>query len=1462
MKNRIRFISLLLALTLCIPFGAACKKKEEESTDPPDTDTSDSQGDTIEHPSENESGAESETDRIETGPLLEGKNALLIENADQLKNGVNASFNTAERKEMTFENLEMSLEYALSTEQEQLVKSLKNKAGKSYLENTMDVFVKMKNGNTYFASDSTIRTTANIYRFGYYFYEMRFEEQTFTGSYSEDEVYHFDLLKAAPNSDTKLLSGKKLPMELRNAPNAQDPYIIFGQSLGLSTDEYRLLQVTMKADSKVTGTQVFLVAGSQTGFNSTQRIEFQISTDNEYHTYTIPIGNAADYTGKLNGIRLDISGGGATYTIKEVKLLPAAPKDSPAELSLRRSFMTYSDKLHHVIQIAATQKTENIAEIGMLTELRADTVAKLIVKDRNGTHESLNGVDWSSAEYVGFDIKEAGIFGYILPFDGKGGKIKVTLEADTYRIIQTMIPEGNVISPSLQGTDNANDFYMGQRIYTDASHEFTEFLKEAECERNPLNSTQITVEQDYSTDAAYIGYDSLRGIYKFSLAGNIGGFGIPYYQEPNKHYRLSFDVKGDQYDRSIYVLAHTKSGNLETAILLDENDVMLPLPIEVGKNFSEPTGERNLYNLDDVPYGEAIFPMVIKAESEDNTYTLLNLYQLWGKYPLKQISWIQYSAPYYHLSTGVIETNCILPWFSTKGVIKGLNTLPDFRSMSAPFWKTQPQHNSCGSHYWLRYTDADGSYSASENYRNTIDSYGPTYADVQMDYMSDDGRIKLSYVHTEMPQTDENRTYYEMCYEVLEDISFKDFSRDFKFYAVGDNDPTGLYQQIGYLNEKNESVVVNVPDKPTQYVLGDKSPYFSYFNMKDYTSTSAEGYSNVAFLIYNYEIVIGGKKSDARFVINYEDSGMISVSLQLGEVTLKKGDTISINAILLPWGSQESDYSGSAPDKNVRDVRTNTLLNPLKVTADADCTVIDSVYVPKVRSENGESAEFTLTGGENNVAVRVYGLEKMTVPVIYEKIDGKWVEYVVSSAKTPDQNGDAHAYDGYGIHYDGDGTFSYSFVTTMEEGKPRTFKLVADGNYKKWEKEPVKASTGVDNLKVYTDPQEIADLAGAAMVSNKFIGKYEVMEDNSFIRLYGAGPDGSYEGYATVYTAPVDTVSGQYAVLRYRIPESNKESIANFEFYTSTVSSSASRDNGIAVPAVEADGEWHVLVVDLSKVTKENYDQHFKQDANGKYKAQFLRVDFFTQKMSPESYIDIAYVGMDDILNVIRNLNKDISYLTLVEGDEKYMLMTGSGEKLPFTSGAPAIPSQMIHPDSAYKRTDLVYSGYIDGVNGKALGGGFHFKADAVVINLSENAIADDSIANPSTHKGTFVVLSGWLAVQGGVEKYVWSTDGITWQDASMYNRTELNTAGEAILTAATNRIGGQYTFTAADAGNGSFQGITMPRGIAADLSDYIGQSVNVIFAAIPKNAPDTLCPIVCIANVKVTEQGHDLPKK
>ena len=795
--------------------------------------SSDSSDSDTEESSEGTEGLEgSESDATAESEIrLDIENGDLIADANKYANGVQAFFEDGSRKQFTVKNTEMSLTYNRTAEGDQLVSSLVNSRGVSYIAETMDVFLKMKDGNIYYASDSGENAQVNIYRFGYYYYEALLEGQGFLPENYEISLkqqidvsaYNKDGLNNVEASESDEGVGFTVT-------KANDPYFSYN-GLEFSASKYNILILTAKAEGNCSGFQLFFSINNES-FKEERSIRYEIINDGEFHTYYIILEQNEGYKGTLTGLRFDPSSGeGGGIIFKEMQVGASRVDRMPQFVSMARRFHVYSDKMHHSVQFATTKKTENVAEVGIETRIDVDRVSKLIVKDAAGEHYSLDGVDWASVECVGFDIIDAGIFGYIMPNDAVAGSISVTEEDGEYVILQTRVPEDNALIPSEEKTENANDFYIGSRVYTDEGHDFVEFLYETYCERNPLKKGSIKVTSGNAANE-FLGYDAMRGAYVFGITAPTGSFYTPF-NNPNKDYKLNFKLISD-IDRAIYVMTHTDCHMLECAALMDANMLMLPVPMQVTKNFSEKNGERNLYNLDDPSFSESLFRLTVNKDKRYD-YTIINIYQNWGNYPLKQLSSIPFWCPYYHLSTGVTETNCITPWYLTSQVGKpDLNTLPDFRPMSAPYYAGQPQHHNSGSHSWLKYTDAEGKTYASENVNNTIVSYGPTYAEVVMDYLSDDGKIAVRYTHMEMPQTDENRTYYTMEYKVLEDVKISDFRRSFTFYEMTDNEATGIYQKIGYLDANNESKYVaankSADDEP-YYILGDRCPYFTFFEM-------------------------------------------------------------------------------------------------------------------------------------------------------------------------------------------------------------------------------------------------------------------------------------------------------------------------------------------------------------------------------------------------------------------------------------------------------------------------------------------------------------------------------------------------------------------------------------------------------------------------------------------------------
>ena len=1436
------------------PAGDDTTPGGDDTTPGGDETTKPSGGDETTKPADGEettkpSGGEQTTKPADGEDVTEPeKGELVMNNADTIKhatsimNGVNAYFTDGKRSDFMLTNQNMSLEYALSGGKNQQVTALVNTKGSAYITNTSDVFVTMTNGKTVYASKSTKAATANLYRLGYYMYEARFEEQNFLGSYVTEGAQSIPLTSV--EGQQARVSQNDDGSYTVTLTNTTDPFFKV-RGVNYSADEFPYMAVTMKTNVTGARSLTIYIESDTHSMGSTQ--SFIVTPSSDYVTYYIPLYRTSWYGGNVKSLRIDFEGAikkGDVYDIKAIDVCKGDTEGLPDKLSINRSYFVYSDKLHEVIQVASDSvPTENIASIGVETKIAKDTVAKVVVKDKDGVKYSFDGVDWASVEYVGFDIKDTGIFGYILPAGDLTDKLEVKDDGANYVIIQSRTPENGTIlnsgvynkdtqkyDPVEKGKSNFNDFYMGHRLYTDENHDFDAFVLEAFLERNPLGENNFLLnKRDSSYECTYEcpecgkeyleyvtlctacyneitpiahpnmyfkGYDALRGIYTFYVPGE--SFNAPYFQYPNKYINLTLAVRGDKYDRTIYFMPTTEIGCLECTVILDEKQMMLPIPIEVGKNFSEGSGERNLYNIEDLTYSEAIIPLVVKA-GESHTYTVLNLYQNWGQYPLKQVSWIQFYAPYYHLSTGVTESNCIVPYYSCKNA-RGLGTLPDHRAASAPLWAGQPQHTSGGSHVWLKYTDKNGVFSASENTLDYIGSYGPIYADVYMDFLSDDGNIKVTYSHMEFPQVDENRAYYEMKYEVLGDVSFKNFAKDFCFYDLGDNDSKGSYVNIGYLDVNNKSQVVSTVtgNDVQKYVLGDVSPYFSFFNMPDYNreSDSAEGYVNLSFIIKDYEIILNGEKSDVHFVI-VNEGDRVRLSLDLEAVTLKKGDTITINAIVMPWGSQELDPPENESDrvknrnyydtvvgtdddgnpiyymdKNVRDVRINTCLNPLTATAGENAEVIESVFLPKVRSTNGKSATFTLTGGQNNVAVRVYGFNMLTVPKIEEYVNGEWVEYVVSSAWKPDGYGYAHYYDGYSVYYDDDNTISYAFIVPMDytDADGRTFRVSADKAFTGWPEELPEIEIDTSNLpmNVLVSASDIATNAKNECGSN--LSSVKLSNDGTYVTL--SSNSKAQEAYFHFWRGNGGkTVTGQYLVMKYRLPSTNNRKHSYIEFFTTTNGRSPDSKNCFGVSnALINDGEWHTLVLDFSDFGREN----FQPDANGEYKIIKVRFDPFNEYYTDGNSIDIAFFGISDSIEEI------LAYYEV----DTINLYTKSG-LTSFDKQGNSIPN----PSDNMSSTGVEgFTNYISasGIASAAKGtdghiGGTTLSPDSKYVTLSYDSRRLESyitlFANNSKPTGQYLVLKYRTAQQAG---YI-----------EIYTSTETNNATEA------NSLGGRTSLSA-----------------------------------------------------------------
>lgn len=715
--------------------------------------------------------------------------------------------------------------------------------------------------------------------------------------------------------------------------------------------------------------------------------------------------------GKINTIRL-----GAFYYDVHVRDFTAS------KYLVDKGFHVYADKLYMEYALLSEKATKGFKDFGSEIEIPKSTVSAVQYADKNGTGTDVKKMDCETVQYIAFDIKGTGVVGFIIPSDGSTQSVEVKEKANKYVVTQLAAYDGSGLNKYDETGDyQLNKLKFGCRIYTDKTHAFDGISEAAYQERNPL---KLSIVGSQYANPEYLGYEALRGTYTVKM----DGYSFQYaYDRPDFQPFVKLKVEGGNADRNIFIRTTTQnSGCLEGGAILDSNGNMAAIDVEVCKNFQGDGGEP-LYSAIDYMYGDTFTPIVVEKDSEKE-FTVLNLYQNWGKYPLKQISSIEFHVSYYHLSTGTTESNCIAPYFVGN---KDGFFLPDFRCRSGNIWQGQPQFNSVGILKFMTYREKKVKDTIlSEFTGSNVDSRGLAYSDVTNYFTDDGGRYTYSLRHVEFPQTDENRTYYTMKVNFTEDMTVENFKKDFDLFFFDGR--FVAFNKASYINEKNEHVIADVSEKTAYHTLGSDNPFMGFYSVTKETDENIDKCfgCNFALIIKDSKLVVGGREANIPFVFKEggdKENTQGVLTLDAEKLSFKKGDSIEIDMILLPWG-----VGRETNDNTVMAIRDDSAVNPVKTTATVG-TVVDDAYLPTVKAEDGE-AVFTVSGGRGNIAVRADSFKSMLKPEIYELKDGGWVEYEVASS---------NGYDGYTVHSNYDGTYSFSFVFTSDGPETsHSFKVV------------------------------------------------------------------------------------------------------------------------------------------------------------------------------------------------------------------------------------------------------------------------------------------------------------------------------------------------------------------------------------------------------------------------------------
>ncbi|MCR5056081.1 MAG: hypothetical protein K6B54_04150 [Clostridia bacterium] len=940
--------------------------------------------------------------------------------AADLLNGIQGFYDSPDRDGFTVQNLTSRFAITLKGGSERGLTSIMNANGVPLLTGGITGYVKTADGFV-FGTTSSSNGRVNTNKMGIYYYEVNIRDLAFDTIGSTGDVYEIVSPVNFGSMDVKGNNIKDISVTSDavtfKTETGNDPYLVANGKQSLSGANSIVFDLTVTGNA--TSGELFYIYDGGTGYTQDQKRRFKFDADNKTHTISVYIPDFDGYNGNLRGIRFDIDGAGEDDLVKiENVRLAKAPSVPSVKYGFEQTLHSYSDKMHCENRILYDAQVENLAEFGERYVIPKSSVEKLIMGLEGGTvlNEIANATE--NFEYIGFDIKDAGVIGVIAENDGVT-KTRVYTEGDSY-VVEIYI---DISGKHKKDTDSS----FGHRLYADGRHTFDELQKEAYFERNPL-AIEVTEQYSKQSKVKAVGYDTNTGAYSLTLNGT--DFSTAYGKKNrNNYYGGTVKVSASGDDRRIYFLTNGNNGCLEAAALLDDKMMLVPIEPEVCKNFAG-EHEEGYYDPKDTQYGVTVYPLYVSA-GNDITYTFLNLYQNWGANALKQISSISFHIGYYHLSTGVTESNCIAPYF-----VYGRDgwTLPDFRGCSGIMWDSQPQFNSVGRPGFISYKDGKKVYQ-SEYTDSEIRSVGPVYSDLDYSYVTYDGAIEYSLRHVEFPQNDENRTYYTIEMTVLKDVTYTDARENFTLFYF---DPRfQCMETTKYKAEDGSIVELKNNTKKTQseeiYKLAKENPYFSLYNY--HVASGTNDVENFGFIVKSFEMTVGGKPFGGCLVMRnsvIKDGALLNkveIGVDADTLAFKKGDTMKFVFILLPFG-----VADQKDDHNVDYVIEDSIVNPWRVLSVTTGEAVYDDYIAVVNCENNV-AEFTVTGGRNANAVRVNGFTKLVRPKIQELVNGEWVDYVYNVKE----------FDGYQVNYSLDGYFDYSFIVNQENfTDTRTFRVTAE----------------------------------------------------------------------------------------------------------------------------------------------------------------------------------------------------------------------------------------------------------------------------------------------------------------------------------------------------------------------------------------------------------------------------------
>ena len=767
---------------------------------------------------------------------------------------------------------------------------------------------------------------------------------------------------AAGNADWNALNNA----QLQRAPDGALRIHITGSDPYIQSPALELkgpLTVSLRMRAQTSGdATIFWDSGA--GYQAAQSVSVPVEADGQWHDYnvTVPAPNG------VKRLRFDPPGDAGDVDLQSLRVYPAqAAASAPRPVRGELVFHAYPDRLHIEFRTDASHPD--------------DVAAALPAQLR---------LNWNAG------AGQSALEGRPLIVLGQGAARAAVLAT-----AQTKVA-GNLWRSPLAGARRGT-FVVVQPLA--AGENAGVALRDV---THPLPAANSSARGGQN-----LKYDATSGLYNAAFDANIAAFGFEAaHRNPSRRLELGLDIANDEQPRRMVIKAATGVGNLEAGVLADLNGFPLPTSAWVAKNFG---GERE--EPDDSAYGDIYFPLQLSANQRQK-FQVLGLTQNWGDHPMKQVSSVRFFHIYWHLSTGASETTCFSHDWMPVG--KMVFQIPDFRPLSGPFWTGQPQHDCQQWPGFLQWNNGAGKLVYE---RTDFASISPNIARFSMFYHMNDNAGTARVDVTEVPQTDEMRTFLKVRYDWTEAQTIAgDARRNFRWLNIYEKRLPELLLWTG-ADGKTQTRAVETGVE----MLGEKLSVDSPFAA---SQARDDNYSSL-IQIRKLSGRLGGKPfSQSAFSANYGEKGAKEDAYWLTtpdeKLQLQPGDYLEAELYLMPHGEPTAPALKPERERKRYGIGADLDGGP-RVTKIAAGQKLDDfpARVRAARDATGEAAAFTFTGGHGEMPLIAEGFGDYGTPLLWR--NGVW------------QNQQVKGGDGTQVEPDANGGYRFIFATPYREGQTHNF---------------------------------------------------------------------------------------------------------------------------------------------------------------------------------------------------------------------------------------------------------------------------------------------------------------------------------------------------------------------------------------------------------------------------------------